>query len=254
MSARITIDVQPTREAATRAAAERLIDAAARAVLVSDRFTIALSGGATPRGLYALLATPAYATRVAWPAAHVFWGDERCVPPDDAASNYRLAYETLLAHVPVAAEHVHRVRGEDEPFAAAALYEREIRSALNTPHGPPTTKPGKRLDVILLGLGGNGHTASLFPYSPALDERECWVIAADVDATPPARVTLTPAVINAAARALFLVVGAEKASILRLVLEGPRDPAALPAQLVDPADGEVCWIVDAAAAAELSGG
>jgi 6-phosphogluconolactonase len=254
MSARVTIDVQPTPDAAMRAAAERLVDGAARAVSASGRFTIALSGGTTPRNLYALLATPPYATRVPWPAAHVFWGDERCVPPDDPASNYRLAHETLLAHVPVVPEQVHRVRGEDAAFAAAALYERELRAALRTPHGPPTTQPGARLDVMLLGLGDNGHTASLFPYSPALDEREYWVLAVDVDATPPARITLTAPAINAAALVVFVVVGAAKASILRRVLEGPRDPAALPAQLVDPVDGEVCWVVDAAAAAELRRG
>ncbi len=253
MSNRVTIDVQPTPDAAMRAAVERLADGAVRAVDASGRFTIALSGGATPRGLYTLLATPPYATHVPWPAARVFWSDERCVPPDDAASNYRLACETLLKHVPVAPEHVHRVRGEDEPFAAAVLYEREIRTALQTPHGPPTTKPGARFDVILLGLGDNGHTASLFPYSPVLDERERWAIAAEVDTTPPVRITLTAPVINAAALVVFVVVGAAKAPALRLVLEGPRDPVALPAQLVDAIDGDVCWIIDAAAAAELSG-
>jgi 6-phosphogluconolactonase len=222
-------------------------------VRTSGRFAIALSGGATPRGLYTLLATPPYATRVAWPAAEVFWGDERCVPPDDPASNYRLASETLLAHVPVAAEHVHRVRGEDEPFAAAALYEHELRAALHTPTGPPRSDPGTRLDLILLGLGDNGHTASLFPYAPALDERDAWVAAADIDATPQTRITLTVPAINAAALVVFLVVGGEKAAVLRRVLEEPPDPAALPAQLVDPVAGEVRWIVDAAAAAELDG-
>src|SRR5438046_2717338 len=211
MPTRAEVEVLPTREALMEAAAARFVAAAGAALRASGRFVVALAGGSTPKALYALLAGAPWAGRVDWSRVHVFWGDERCVPPDDPASNYRLAHETLLARVPVVPDRVRRVRGEDEAFAAAALYERELRAALRTLHGPPTTQPGARLDVMLLGLGDNGHTASLFPYSPALDERECWVLAVDVDATPPARITLTAPVINAAALVVFVVVGAAKA-------------------------------------------
>jgi 6-phosphogluconolactonase len=252
MSATVDVDVQPTPDAVMRAAAEQVVDTAAGAARASGRFAIALAGGATPRQLYTLLATPSYVARVEWRTVHVFWGDERGVPPDDPASNYRMARETLLAQVSVAPECVHRIHGEDAPSVAATAYERELRAAFATPTGPPRPLPGARLDLVLLGMGDNGHTASLFPHSPALDERERWVIADHVDATPPARVTLTAPVINAAALALFLVVGAAKAAMLQRVLEGPRDPAALPAQLVAPTNGRVRWIVDAAAAAQLT--
>ena len=245
------VDVRPDADAAMHATAEQIVEAAATAVRSSGRFTIALAGGSTPRRLYALLATPPYATRVAWPAVEVFWGDERGVPPDDPASNYRMAHEALLAHVPVAPAHVHRIHGEDAPDAAAADYEHELRLVFATPSGPPRHVAGARLDLVLLGMGDNGHTASLFPHSPTLDERERWVVADRVDATPSARVTLTVPVINAAALAMFLAVGADKAPMLRRVLEGPRTPTTLPAQLVAPSDGRVRWIVDAAAAADL---
>src|SRR5882724_12267502 len=180
MATRAEVEVLPTREALMEAAAARFVSAAGAALRALDRFVVALAGGSTPKALYALLAGAPWVGRVDWSRVHVFWGDERCVPPDDPASNYRLAHETLLAHVPLVPEQVHRARGEDAAFAAAALYERELRAALRTPHGRPTTQPGARLDVMLLGLGDNGHTASLFPYSPALDEREYWVLAVDV--------------------------------------------------------------------------
>lgn len=251
MSTTVEIDVRPDADAVMRAGAELIVATAASAVRATGRFAIALSGGSTPRTLYTLLATPPFAARIEWPAVDVFWGDERGVPPEDAASNYRMAREALLAHVAVAATRVHRIRGEDPPEQAAADYERELRVAFATPSGPPRTVAGARFDLILLGMGDNGHTVSLFPHSPALDERGRWAVADRVDATPSSRVTLTVPVINAAALAVFLVAGADKASMLHRVLEGPREPAALPAQLVAPSDGRVRWIVDAAAAAQL---
>ena len=245
------LDVVPSAEAVAAAGAEHVIAAADAAIAARGRFTLGLSGGSTPKRLYERLASPELAARIAWSHVDAFWGDERCVPPDDPASNYRLAREALLDRVPIPAAQIHRIRGEDEPVAAAAAYEAELRRALATPAGPPRTDPGACLDVLLLGMGDNGHTLSLFPGDPALDERERWVRAVRVDAVPPSRVTLTAAVANAAADVLFLVAGRDKAAMLARVLRGPRDPRALPAQLIAPASGRVRWLVDTAAASAL---
>lgn len=248
---RSDLEILPTRDALMHAAAELWVAAAAAAIGASGRFAVALSGGATPERLYRLLATEPYASRLDWSRVHAFWGDERCVPPDDPASNYRMAREALLARVPIPAENVHRIRGEDEPAAAAAAYERALRGAFATPDGPPHLSPGRRFDLVLLGLGGDGHTASLFPDTAALREGARWVRAVRPAAVSPARVTLTPAVINAAAEVAFLVAGPAKAATLRRVREGPYRPDALPAQIVAPRAGRLRWLVDADAAADL---
>jgi 6-phosphogluconolactonase len=248
---RPSAEVFPTADALVRAAAEAFAATARESTRMSGRFTVALSGGSTPAGLYGLLATDAYARRVDWSRVHVFWGDERCVPPDDTASNYRMARERLLDHVPVPAANLHRIRGEDDPAGAAAAYERELRQAFATPDGPPRDAPGARFDLVLLGVGDNGHTASIFPGMPAVRERARWAMAQQVAATPPWRVTLTPVVINAAAAVVFLVSGPEKASTLRQVLLGPHRPDDLPAQVIAPRAGRLRWLLDAAAAAEL---
>lgn len=198
---------------------------------------VALAGGSTPRSLYARLAAPPFASSVDWSKIHVMWGDERCVPPDDAASNYRMARDVLLDHVPVPAANVHRIHGEDDPVKAAAAYEREMR----------------RIDLVLLGLGEDGHTASLFRGAVPAQDDSRWVITARAPVAPVWRVTLTPVAINAAAEVAFLVSGAAKASIVGRVLEGPRRPRELPAQLIVPPSGRVVWFLDAMAAAELRG-
>ncbi|MFI5236185.1 MAG: 6-phosphogluconolactonase, partial [Gemmatimonadales bacterium] len=190
-------------------------------------------------------------SRVEWSRVQILGGDERCVPPDLKESIYRLARETLLDLVPVPAATVHRIRGEDDPVAAAGRYEATLRMLFQAPVGPAGARPGASIDLILLGLGGDGHTASLFPGSAAVRERTRWVTAERAAATSLWRVTLTPAVINAAVEVLFLVSGSAKARILRRVLEGPRHPAELPAQVVAPVHGRVHWLVDAAAASEL---
>jgi 6-phosphogluconolactonase len=234
--------VLPTKSDVARAAADRIVAAGSEAIAARGRFTIALSGGSTPRALFELLAGDAYRARVDWARTEAFFGDERCVPPDDPASNYRMAREALLDRVPA---RVHRMRGEDEPAAAAIAYEREMRELFGaTP----------RFDLVLLGMGDNGHTASLFPGLHAVDERERWVVAEYVGEVSMWRLTVTPVVLNAAAEDLFLVAGADKAAMLHRVLEGPRDPAALPAQVVAPRDGRLVWLVDAAAAAALKQG
>lgn len=247
---RADVAVFPTPDALMHAAAERFVAAAARGIAATGRFAVALAGGSTPRGLYALLATDAYAARVDWARVHAFWGDERCVPPDDPASNFRAARDALLAHVPIPDGHVHRVRGEDDPDAAAAAYEGDLRAFFATPSGPPRLAPGARFDLVLLGMGADGHTASLFPADPP-GAPGAWAIA--VQRVPPAtpRVTLTPAVFDAAAEVVFLVAGRAKADTLRRVLQGPRRADALPAQRIAPRAGTLRWLVDASAAADL---
>jgi len=200
------------------------------------------------------LATPELMTRVDWRRVLLFWGDERCVPPDDPASNYRMAREALLDHVPIPAGNVHRMRGEMEPGEAAAEYERTLRAFL-TPALEETSAvdgvPVSRFDLILLGMGEDGHTASLFPRSSALGERKRMAVATYVDNLQSWRVTLTPVLINAAAQVTFIVSGEHKAEALRQVLSGPHQPDLLPAQAVRPRSGSLLWMVDAAAATLL---
>lgn len=230
-------------DALARAAAEELAAAAARAVALRGAFTLALAGGSTPRRLYALLADRGapYRDRIPWARTQVFFGDERPVPPDHPESNYRMAREALLDHVPVAS--VHRIHGEDP--AGAAAYEAELRSFFRIPaDGAPP-----RLDLVLLGLGPDGHTASLFPGTPALDERVRWVVSSFVARLGTRRTTLTLPVLNRA-RVLFLVSGAEKAGALARVLAPPAGEPLLPAARVRP-DGGALWVVDAAAARDL---
>jgi 6-phosphogluconolactonase len=245
------VDIFPDDAALTTAAAERFVAAAAASIDANETFSVALSGGSTPRALFSLLASPAYASRVSWPAVHFFWGDERCVGPADEESNYRMACETLLDHVPARAANIHRIRGEDDPMAAAERYERELRAAFDTPTGPARSAPGTRFDLTLLGLGSNGHTASLFPHLQAVHEQTRWVMAENVEAVRMWRITLTPAIMNQSAEILFLVAGKEKAAILRRVLYGARETDELPAQAIEPVDGRIRWMVDAAAASEL---
>lgn len=245
------VQIFPTGDALAAAAAECFVEAADAAIAATETFAVALSGGETPRALFELLATDAYVSRVRWPSVHVFWGDERCVPPDDEASNYRMARETLLDHVPLRPENVHRIRGEDDPATAAERCERELRAAFETPTGPPRADPGARFDLVLLGLGKDGHTASLFPHQHAVRERTRWAMAENMEALQMWRVTLTPAILNLASEAIFLVSGAEKAAVLRRVLYGAREIDELPAQAIAPASGRLRWLVDAAAAAEL---
>ena len=245
------LEVLPTAALAAEAAARRFVAAANDAIRARGTFVVALSGGSTPRSMYAHLAAEPDASGVNWSRVQVLWGDERCVPPDHAASNYRMAREALLDHVPIPAANVHRIRGEDDPAEAATVYERVIRDVLRTPLGPPRDAPGARIDLVLLGLGEDGHTASLFPGTAALHDTRCWVRAEHVQRLAMWRITLTPVIINAAAEVAFLVSGVAKAAILQQVLEGPRRPYELPAQLIAPTAGRVRWFVDAPAAAAL---
>ena len=230
-----------------RAAADEISFRIQETLRASERFTWALSGGSTPRALYRLLASDTYREYMPWHAIHFFWGDERHVPPDHAESNFRLAREAMLDAVPMPAENIHRIAGE-EPDAerAAKLYEDELRSFF-------ALAPGEwpRFDLVLLGLGKDGHTASLFPGSAAVRERERLVMAPWAEAQRAFRITLTPPVLSHARRALFLVGGAEKAAALQAVLAGRREPDRYPAQAVE---GNRLWLVDREAARLLRSG
>ncbi|HEY7983438.1 MAG TPA: 6-phosphogluconolactonase [Ktedonobacterales bacterium] len=230
------------------AAAQLFVAAATASVKAKGSFFVALSGGSTPRTLYTLLAQPPYHDQVNWSRARIFWGDERCVPPTDAESNYRMARESLLFHVPVSSHQVYRMPGEAaDPNAGAALYEMALRRAF-------ALAPGQlpRFDLILLGMGPDGHTASLFPHTAALGITNRLVVANRVEKLHTTRLTLTYPAINAAALVVFLVAGADKADALAAVLQGPRQPEELPSQGVAPANGAVIWLVDRAAAARLA--
>ena len=232
-----------------RAAAAAFVESAGAAVRDRGRFLVALSGGSTPNALYDLLASDEHRSRVDWPRVEVFWGDERCVPQDDPASNYRAARERLLDRVPVRPEHVHPIAGGGDATGGAAAYERVLRDRFATPTGPPRVDPGSRLDLVLLGLGADGHTASLFPGTEAIEEKSRWAVALEVPAAAATsrRITLTPMVFNAAAEVMFLVVGRDKAGALRRVLEGPQDAVRVPAQAIASRRGRLRFFADAAA-------
>ena len=247
--------VRADLNAVAREAADRCVTLAHGSIAERGRFTVALSGGSTPRALFVLLASEAYRNEIDWGRVIVFWGDERCVPPDHADSNYRLARETLLSKVPIPAGNVHRVRGEVNPEQAALEYEQAVRREVGTPTLVGTVGPTEVgvpiFDLILLGLGPDGHTASLFPGTPAIYERTRRVAANFVPKLNAHRITFTPVLINAASNVMFLVSGGEKADTLRAVLEGEFKPEALPAQIIKPENGRLTWLVDRAAGARL---
>jgi len=243
------VEIQTFADAASlaRAAADQWVELAEASIAGHGQFSVALSGGSTPRALYLLLAAEEFAARVDWPRLHVFWGDERCVPPDHPESNYGMARQALLDCVPIPISNIHRISCELEPQQAAAAYEQTMR-AFFSGGARRLEAPPPRFDLVLLGMGEDGHTASLFPGAAALGERTRWVVAYNVIKLGAWRVTLTPIAINAAAHVMFLVSGANKAEKLRQVLAGPYRPDERPAQIVRPTRGRLVWLVDAAAA------
>ena len=229
-------------------AAKRVVAIAEEAVARYGRFTVALAGGSTPKRLYSLLAAEPYCTHLPWRETHLFWGDERAVPPEHPDSNFGMAKATLLSRVPILADQIHRMQAERKDLdAAASEYEAKIARtfAVQPPDEPPA------FDLILLGLGTDGHTVSLFPYTRALRETKRWVEHNYVPKLKANRLTLTPPILNRAAMILFLVSGGEKAAVLQAVLEGSPDPERLPAQLIRPVAGRLVWLVDQAAASRL---
>lgn len=232
-------------ERLARAAAELFVSLCTPAIEVRGRFRVALSGGSTPRRVYELLATEEFSRRVDWKGVDFFWGDERYVAGEDRESNYRMTAEALLRHIPVPADNVHRVRTEiSPPAAAASAYEIELRQSFQHASSIP------QFDLIFLGLGTNGHTASLFPNSPALGEHSRLVVADLVTEVNMWRITMTGPLLNRGRAVAFLVEGKPKAEVLREVLLGPNDPLRLPAQLIAP-EGRLLWMLDEAAASLL---
>jgi 6-phosphogluconolactonase len=229
------------------AAAEEVVQATKNAVAARGRFTIALSGGSTPKSLYNLLATNAK-SMLPWDRMFFFWGDERHVPPTDAESNYRMVEEIMLSKIPVAAGNVFRVAAENPDAAAAAeAYEQTIKKFFGLESGQ-----FPRFDLILLGMGPDGHTASLFPGTAALQEKSRLVVANWVEKFKASRITFTLPVLNAARSVAFLVSGTDKAEALKNVLEGDAPGEQYPSKLVRPDDGKLLWLVDRAAASGLS--
>jgi 6-phosphogluconolactonase len=224
------------------AAARAFVEGAASAIAERGRFAVVLAGGSTPKATYEVLARN-HSGDVDWPNVHAFFGDERAVPPDHEDSNYRMAREALLSHVPVGG--IHRMRGELPPAQAATAYEEELRGFFGASDEPPS------FELILLGIGEDGHTASLFPNTPALDVTDRWVAANPVEKLDAVRLTLTVPVINAARATRFLVAGKDKAVALKEILEGDADPREYPAKLVRSASGPAVWMVDRAAAGSL---
>lgn len=243
------IRIVESTDALSRAAAERFVACAKQAIDARGRFSVALSGGSTPRDFYALLANPdaPYRGQLAWDKIHFFWGDERQVPPDHAESNYRMANEAMLSKVPVPPANVHRIQAEmPDPAAAAQAYEDELRRFFQPPAGEWPV-----LDLALMGLGPDGHTASLFPQTAALHEKQRWVVDNWVQKLHKHRFTMTVPVLCHARNVLFLVAGGEKATALRDVFHGPYHPDQWPAQVFRHCSGHAEWLVDQLAARQL---
>jgi 6-phosphogluconolactonase len=238
------VRVFPDAAAIATAAGDVIRDAAAGRAASGENFSLVLSGGSTPKLLYQLLAKEPYRSQIDWPRIEIYFGDERAVPPDHADSNFRMANEALLLHVPLRAENVHRMRGEIDPNTAAIEYGRMLKARFG--EGGP--------DVTLLGMGDDGHTASLFPYTPAVDEMHHRCVAQFVEKSttgPSWRITLTAPFINRSGDVRAIVTGANKAERLHEVLHGPREPRRLPIQLIQPSPGQLTWMVDAPAGARL---
>ena len=239
------IQIVADAEAMSRTAAETIVNHISESLQTRDVYSIALSGGSTPRRLYGLLADdPGLSARISWDRVHFFWGDERHVPPDHPESNYQMAFEAMLSRVPVPPDNIHRIRGEyPEADRAAEDYAREIRRFFDLTAGEIP-----HFNCVLLGMGSDGHTASLFPGSQALDEQKHLVLANWVDKFNAFRITLTPPVFNNADLMLMLVSGSRKADMLKAVLAGDRSPDHYPVQRILPEHGDMHWILDRSAA------
>ena len=238
------IKIYENPQQVARAAADFFVSTAISAIADRGLFTVALAGGSTPRLTYELLSTDEYKDRVAWPKVHIFFGDERCVEPTDPESNYRMVDEAMLSRLPIPSYNIHRILGEGDAVADASLYEDDLRTFFDP-------APFPHFDLVLLGMGPDGHTASLFPGSPALNEIKMWVLANWVEKLGTYRITLTPPAINHARNIIFLVTGESKAERLPEVLGPVRDPQRLPSQLIQPLTGSPLWLVDKEAAQRL---
>ena len=246
MSADFEVRIFPDQAELARGAANEFARLAREAVRERKLFTVALSGGSTPRTLYSLLAEEPFRSELPWHETHFFWGDERHVPPTHSESNFRMAYETLLSKTPIPSENIHHIKTEEpEPAEAANEYEQELKSFFKLSSGQLP-----RFDLMLLGLGTDGHVASLFPETAALQDREHLCVVNWAAKLKAWRFTLTLPVLNNAANVVLLVGGEEKASIVRAVLTGERTEK-YPAQLVQPTNGNLLWLLDRSAGSLL---
>jgi len=237
------IQVFPDPTALARAAAGQFISLAGQAFARDRAFSVALAGGATPRALYALLASDEFSRRVDWSRVMIFFGDERCVPPGHPESNYGMARETFLDRVPLPPVNIAPIQGDLDPEEAACLYEHTLRNHFWDYSG---------FDLVLLGMGADGHTASLFPGSAAIHEQNYWVAPQYVESLSAWRITLTPVVINHASHVIFLVSGQNKAGTLGRVIQGRFQPDLYPSQIIRPTHGTLTWMLDSAAAELLT--
>ncbi|MCY7352379.1 MAG: 6-phosphogluconolactonase [Cytophagaceae bacterium] len=241
------LHIHENPEALSKAVADWLVKYVGEVLQRQERFTIALSGGSTPQALYDLLAKSPYRESIAWEKMHVFWGDERYVPFSDARNNARMAFDTLLQKVPIPAGQIHVMQTDVEPEASAAAYEK----LLHTYFDANTTT----FDLVLLGMGDDGHTLSLFPGTAVVHEEQAWVKAYYLDAQAMYRLTLTAPVVNRAGCVVFLVTGSKKAGVFKAVLKGylngPYQPELYPSQRIQPGNGNLIWFTDKAAVAEI---
>ena len=241
----MNIAIYSDLETLSHEAAKYVVQVAQESIAAHGRFTFALSGGNTPKKLYALLATEPYRSQIDWALVELFWSDERCVAPDSPDCNFKLAQDVMLSSLPIPPNQVHRVPADEEDRdAASTAYTQEMQRVFQT-DGVPA------LDLIQLGMGPEGHTASLFPHQASLSETQRLVMPVTVPKPPPPRLTFTPPLLNAAIHVLFLVTGADKAEAVQEVIEGEHNPQEYPAQIVQPTQGEVTWMFDTAAAANL---
>lgn len=245
------VQILPDAAAIARRAAEKIVEAAAIAIKERGGFTIFLAGGSTPKALYSLLASdPTFKSQFPWDKTQFFFGDERHVPPDDPESNFRMASESMLSKVPVKPEQIHRIKAEYEDAERAAQeYEQDLRSWFK-----PSAGQLPRFDVLLVGMGDEGHTLSLFPGTKALHDNGRWVMPNWIGKLFTTRITITAPVANNSALVIFMVTKADKALALKGVLEGPYEPEQLPSQLIQPKNGKLLWLVDTTAASKLSPG
>jgi len=241
----MSVAIYPDIDTLSHEAARYVVRVASEAITTHGRFTLALAGGSTPKKLYGLLASAPYRDQIDWARTEIFWSDERCVPPDSEDSNYHLAHEALLSKVPLPPSQIHRMPADAEDRAEAALtYTQELQRVFGT-NGTPA------IDLIQLGMGPEGHTASLFPHQASLHEQTRLIMPVTVPKPPPPRLTFTPPLLNAASHVLFLVTGQDKAEALQAVLEGVYNPDEYPAQIIRPTQGEVTWMLDPTAASKL---
>lgn len=245
-STSVTYHVYSIPTDVAEAAAELFTSAVVTAARARGIARVAISGGTTPKAMFALLASEPFASKVPWDKLDLYWVDERCVPPDDVESNYRMTWETLLSKVPLPAERIHRMEGELEPEVAAARYEAVIRNGFKLEGAQTPT-----FDLVLLGMGDDGHTASLFPHTEALNDMTHIVVANHIPQKNTWRVTLTWSVINQGKEVAFLIEGEKKAQVLHEVFEGPYQPEIYPSQIIRPANGKLTLLLDTAAAAKL---